>query len=127
MHPQSWPSSDTAKQFCRCSILGDCKIESPIAIIIGHCRSTAFSVHQKAAGLPRDGHKTARAITFKQKSTPRIEPWHGRLGLEEILAQKNVILRVAVEIGHAHPERRSELRLCRKHPRQEFVAAIQED
>src|SRR6185503_17970041 len=101
-YAQSRLSSRISKQSCFRSILCHDQIGSPVLVIIRRRRAALFAVDQDPALLSGHHTKAAISVAFQEQTTTRVISRSLRLRGEKVLAQKNVLVAIAIEIRDAN-------------------------
>src|SRR5689334_1845213 len=99
------------KQASRCPVLRDNQVHSSVVIEICHSRTSLLSINFNPRFLARHGREIPCPIPTEQQTPPRVTPWNFRLVGKKILAQKDILVSVSVEIRNVHAECRSKLSL----------------
>jgi hypothetical protein len=120
-------SGAVPKQLCRRTILGDHQIRPPILVKVCDRSATLLAINFDAGLLAGHGLQPSRSITAQQQPAACVIARDFRLIGKKILAQKNVLMAVAIEISDADAERRSKLSLRGQKLHLKMVGAIQED
>ena len=100
-------------------------VHSPIAIKIADCGTALLPVNGNARFLTRNRGKSSGSVAAKQKSASCVQAvvlsTHGK----KVLAQKNVFVTIAIEIGDGEGEGRRPLRLWGQRQSFEMIATIE--
>src|SRR3989442_11299915 len=114
-----------AVKFRRSSVLRDDQVHATVSIVVRNGRSASLTIDGHTSLLARHGRETALTISEQHQPAPRVEPRRSGLDGKEVLAEKKVLITVAIKVGHRNAERRRELSLGRKRDGDEAVATIE--
>src|SRR4051812_32465903 len=92
------------EKFCGGAILGDHKIHTAVVVVIGDGAAALFTVNRDAAFLRCHDGEMAIAVAAQQKAAARVTARRVAGGGEKVLAEENVFVFVAVEIGDGNSE-----------------------
>src|SRR6266568_4044448 len=108
----------------RSAVLADCHIEPPVGVEIRICRAPLLPVHQQPGALPWHRLECSLPIAEEQEAPARVVARRRDVCREEVLAEEQVFLAIAVEVGDTGVERGSELSLGGQRARLEPRSAI---
>ena len=109
------------------AVLRDHDVGAPVVIEITQRQPALLAIHAQTALLA--GHRRETPVTLSQQEQAASGILSRRVGLgaEKVLGQHEIFAAVAIQVGRAHPESRSHLRLDRERPGEESLALVEED
>ena len=96
------------------AILSHREIDPSILVEIAQCRAALLPVYFHAAFLAGHWLEIPTAVSSQPKPASRVVSRSLRLHVEKILAEKNVLIAIAIGVTRAHGKRRRQLRLDRQ-------------
>jgi hypothetical protein len=103
-HTKARQATDIAKQSDPAPILPNHQVHAAILIIIAKSTSSLLAVKLDAALLRRDGRQAAPSIPAQPQATPRIQPRRFRIHAKEVLAEKGILVSIAIDVADGDTE-----------------------
>lgn len=125
-HTQPGFASDIVKQPGLTAILGDHQVGSTVPVEIADRGAALLSINFDAALLPGYRSEATLSVPLQQQAAAGIVSRGVRIDREEILAQEDIFIPIAVVIGDADRKTRGKLRFERKDTRLKVVAPVQQ-
>lgn len=115
---------DILEEFCGGAILGDDQVNAAVLIEVADGGTALVAVKDDTGFLSWNGRETACAIAAQPKSASAVLTGPFGAHWKKVLAQEDVFMAVAIEIGHADREGRCPLRFGGQGNGQEVCFAI---